>query len=226
LNKIIQSIIKMRHFYNHRPISVRYGIDGILTLGAISLVGNNNNLFAQRLGAGDFHLSMLQFMPQMMNLVLLIPAGLIIDSMGNKRRMLSWALIAAGILFATAGSTAFIPVNAVYFFLIFIAVATASVTIMNLSWQAFFPEVVAEDENPNDSNANNIQAENRNSVLTFRARMTMFVSLIVPLAVGVILTSIPSYDGKIAAHQTFYILAAVLLIYNSFHFRKPYLHYL
>jgi hypothetical protein len=50
--------------------------------------------------------------------------------------------------------------------------------------------------------------------------MTMIVSLVVPLAVGVILTSIPSHEGKIAAHQAFYVLAAVMLVYNAFHFKK------
>jgi len=50
--------------------------------------------------------------------------------------------------------------------------------------------------------------------------MTMIVQLIAPLAVGAILTAISSNSGKIAAHQLFYILAAVMLITNAFHIRK------
>jgi len=50
--------------------------------------------------------------------------------------------------------------------------------------------------------------------------MTMIVSLFAPLAIGAILTAIPSDGGKIITHQVFYVLAAVLLIINALHFRK------
>ena len=204
--KIKQAITKGRAFVRNQPLSVRYGIDGILITGGVALAVNNNNLFAQRLGAGDFHLSMLQFLPQIIMLFLLIPAGIFTDSLKNKRIMIIGALISMGLFFALAGGSAFIPVHTVYFFLVFLALANVSVGMFNLSWQAYFPEVVSE--------------ENRNNVLTFRARMTMFINVVIPLAVGMILTAIPSHDGKIAAHQVFYMLAAVLLVSNALHFRK------
>jgi len=189
------------------PQSVTYGIDGILVAGALSIVANNNNLFAQRLGATDFQLSMLQFLPAILTFFLLIPAGLMADSLKNKRRMMTLALILAGAFFAVVSFSPFLPVHNVYFFLTFLALALVSANGMyNLAWQAFFPEVVKE--------------ENRNKVLTFRARMTMMVSLVVPLSVGTILTAIPGYDGKIRAHQAFYVLAAVLLFANVFHIKK------
>ncbi|MCL1842905.1 MAG: MFS transporter [Defluviitaleaceae bacterium] len=216
VRKIKRAWLSGRSFVRSQPISVKYGIDGVLTLGAVSVVANNNNLFAQRLGAGDFHLSMLQFLPQMLNLFLLIPAGLLIDNLANKRRMLSAALMIAGVFFALAGGAAFLPVHSVYFFLVFLALANVSVGITNLTWQSYFPEVVPEGE---DAWASGVK-ESRNAVLTFRARMTMIVSLVVPLSVGAILTSIQSDGGKIAAHQGFYILAAVMLLSNALHFRK------
>ncbi|MCL2217013.1 MAG: MFS transporter [Defluviitaleaceae bacterium] len=208
--KLKQSINKGRAFVRNQPLSVRYGIDGILITGGVGLAVNNNNLFAQRLGAGDFHLSMLQFLPQILMLFLLIPAGLMADSLKNKRVMITAALVFSGLFFALAGGAAFIPLRTVYFVLIFLALANVSVGMYNLSWQGFFPEVVSEAPD---------SRENRNSVLTFRAKMTMFVNLVIPLAVGAILTAIPGHDGKIAAHQAFYGLAAVMLVANAFHFR-------
>jgi len=214
LRRFSIAVRNARSFIQTQPITVKYGIDGILTLGAVSMAANNNNLFAQRLGANDFQLSMLQFMPQMLSLLLLIPMGLFADSLSNKRRMLTVALVMAGVFYATAGSAAFLPVHMVYFFIGFLSLATVSVGMYNLSWQSYFPEVI-----PEGAWIEGVR-ENRNNVLTFRARMTMIVSLVVPLSVGAILTAIVSDEGKIAAHQVFYVIAAVMLISNAIHFRK------
>ncbi|MCL2841635.1 MAG: MFS transporter [Defluviitaleaceae bacterium] len=202
---------KGRTFIIRQPLSVRYGIDGILVTGGLSLAANNNNLFAQRLGAGDFHLAMLQFLPQIIMLFLLIPSGILADSLKNKRVMVVIALVCSGIFFALAGGAAFIPLHTIYFFLVFLAIANISNGMYNLSWQGYFPEVVS---------ANPEAHENRNNVLTFRARMVMIVNFSVPLVVGVILTAITSHEGKVAAHQAFYGLAAVMYFSNAFHFRK------
>ena len=196
-----------RQFVKNNPLSINYGIDGLLVLGAASIASNNNNLFAQRLGAGDFHLSMVQALPPLVNLFLLIPIGLLIDSLVNKRRVVSICLLMSGIFFAIVSMSAFIPIHAVYFFLLFLALANISMGGMfNLAWQAFFPEAVEEKE--------------RNNVLTFRARMTMIVSLVFPLIVGFILVRIPSDEGKIVAHQIFYVIVVALLFANLIHFRK------
>jgi len=199
-----------RSFIETHPLSTNYGIDGLLVLGGVSIAANNSNLFAQRLGAGDFHLSMLQFLPHIINLFLLIPVGMMVDSLTNKRRIVSILLVIAGLFFAMAGMSAFVPIHAVYFFIIVVGLANVSIGgLFNMTWQAFFPEAVSEEGH-----------ENRNAVLTFRARMTMIVSLIAPLTVGFVLTRIPSEGGKIIAHQVFYLIAAVLLVLNSLHFRK------
>jgi len=205
--KLKHAVYSGRSFIKTQPLSVNYGIDGLLIMGAMGIAGNNNNLFLQRLGAGDFHLTMLQFIPQILVFFMLIPIGIFADSLRNKRIMMSAALVASGIFFMIAGLSAFIPVYAVYVFLIFLSLANASTFgFYNLSWQAFFPEAVPEWK--------------RNDVLTFRARMTMLVQLVVPLLVGGILTAIASDEGKIAAHQVFYVVAAVFVISNAFHVRR------
>ena len=197
---------RIKSFTTNNPTAANYAIDGILALGAMNLAANNNNLFAQRLGAGDFHLAMLQFLPQILNLFLLIPAGLFVDSLANKRRMLSAALVAAAVFFLAGAAAGFTTVGPLFFFLAFLALANAALMLYNISWQGYFPEVVAEGR--------------RNSVLTLRARMGILVSLVIPLISGGVLAAIPSDSGKIIAHQVFYCVVAVMLIYNAAHLRK------
>jgi len=200
-------ILHGRHFIKTQPSSINYGIDGLLVVGAMAIAANNNNLFATRLGATADQLAMLHFFPSIFALVLLIPAGIFADSLRNKRRMISIMLVLAAFFFVVVSTSAFVPIHTVSFFLIFFALAAVSVNgLYNLAWQAFFPEAVPEKE--------------RNTVLTFRARMTMIVSLVAPLAIGGILLSVPSDGGKIITHQIFYLLAAVLLAVNALHFKK------
>jgi len=208
--KILSYPARIKSFTTNNPTAANYAIDGILALGAMNLAANNNNLFAQRLGAGDFHLAMLQFLPQLLNLFLLIPAGLFVDSLVNKRRMLSAALVGAAVFFLAGAAAGFIIgfdiVQPLFFFLAFLALANASLMLYNISWQGYFPEVVVEGR--------------RNSVLTLRARMGILVSLVIPLISGGVLAAIPSESGKIIAHQVFYCIVAVMLIFNAAHLRK------
>ena len=199
-------ILRARAFSTSHPLTVKYSVDGLLIMGAISLAVNNHSIFALRLGAGDFHLSMLQFLPQILNMLILIPAGLFADSLINKRRMLSGALFGAAFFFVLAGLSAFVQVHTVYFFLGFVALANVSIAMYNLSWQAFFPEVVDETQ--------------RNTVLTFRARVTMLVSVFMPLISGGVLASVASESGKIIVHQIFYILVGTMLVANAIFLRR------
>ena len=203
---ITRYLARLKSFTTNNPTATNYAIDGILVFGALNLAGNNNNLFAQRLGAGDFHLTMLQFMPQMLNLFLLIPVGLLVDSLANKRRMLSGALMVTAVFFLAGAAAGFSTLQPLFFFLAFLALANTSFMLYNISWQGFFPEVVSEGR--------------RNSVLTLRARMGILISLVIPLISGGVLAAIPSEEGKIIAHQFFYGVVAVMLIYNAFHLRK------
>ena len=193
-----------------QPMTMRYGIDGLLAMGALSLANNNNNLFALRLGADEFQLSMLQFLPQSLYLLLLIPAGFLIDSLRNKRLILSIALFVSGIFYLIVSSSPLWSAHNVYFFLASIALASTGFNISSLTWQAYFPEAVKETE--------------RNGVLTFRTIMTTIVALAVPLIVGGVLAAMPSNSKKIIIHQSSYIIATILLIINALYVRriKPY----
>ena len=207
MKKIRDFIAHGRHFVKTQPLSMSYGMDGLLVLGAMSFASNTNNLFATRLGATPDQLALLHLIPSVLALILLIPAGVFADSLRNKRRMITVSLFLAAAFFLVVSTSAFVPVYSVYYFLIFAALAMVSVNgLYNLAWQAFFPEAVPEAE--------------RNTVLTFRARMTMFVQMVLPLAIGAILVAVPTYAGKIRTHQIFFLCSALLLVVNAIHFKK------
>ena len=203
---IARYFAQIKSFSTHNPVASHYAIDGLLVVGAINLAASNNNIFAQRLGAGDFHLSMLQFLPHTINLLILIPVGLFTDSLRNKGRMLTCGLLASSFFFLLVAGTGFVNTQPLYLFLIFLAMANASITLYNIGWMGFFPEVVDEGR--------------RNIVMTLRTRMSVLASLIMPLASGGILAAIPSEEGKIIAHQVFYVIVSLLLISNVLQMRK------
>jgi hypothetical protein len=149
-------------------------------------------------------------------MLILIPGGLFAGSLHNKRRIVIGALItgAFGFLLCALSpylrlinpESDFFPRYSIYFFLIFLSLTVGSMAIYNISWQSFFPEVV-------DINA-------RNRVLTMRTHADVFVSLPLPLLVGVILIQAVTDKGKITVHQCFYLCAALFLVIAAINYRS------
>jgi len=198
------------------PVAMRYAMDGLLAALAVNIASNNNNLFALRLGAGDYQLSLVQFLPQLFTMLILIPGGLFTGSLHNKRRIIIGALITGAIgyllcalsplfKFANAGNE-FNPTYSIYFFLAFLALAAGAIATYNISWQSFFPEVV--------------DIQKRNHVLTMRSHMDVFISIPLPLLVGAILLHTAAGRGKIIVHQSFYLCAALFLVLAAINYRR------
>jgi MFS family permease len=206
---------RIKKIASTNPVDTRYAIDGLLAALAVNIAANNNNLFALRLGAGDYQLSLVQFLPQIFTMLILIPAGLLAGSLYNKRRMIISALVtgAAGYLlcavspfFGFALPQKIESSYSVYFFLGFLALAAGSIATYNISWQSFFPEVVSPHE--------------RNRVLTVRSHMDVFISIPLPLLVGTVLLQTAAVRGKIIIHQFFYLFAALFLVLAALNYRR------
>jgi MFS family permease len=199
-------------FLRTNPTAARYAMDGLLVAAAMYIVGNNNNLFATRLGAGDYQLSLIQFMPHVVNLIILIPGGLMTDTLHNKRKMVTGTLLLSAFLYMLIGFAPFLPFlsglsdGILNTFILLLSLATGGMTLFNLSWQSFFPEVVA--------------VEARNRVLTLRTQVFVFIGVVAPLATGAVLAVIPSTGGKILAHQSFFFAAALILVACALNFGK------
>lgn len=192
--------------FRYSPVAIRYAMDGLLITAGINIAANNNNLFASRLGADDYQLSMLQFLPQVVNLLILIPGGLVTDSLRNKRRMIIGSLLASAVFYALIGFSAFLVQSPLMIFVWLLSAATGAVMLYSISWQSYFPEVV--------------EMSARNSVLTLRTQVSVFVGMFMPLLTGVVLSAIASNGGKVLAHQFFYLSASALMLFAAYNFRK------
>jgi len=209
-------VTRIKNFAASKPVAMRYAMDGLFAALAVNIATNNNNLFAMRLGAGEYQLSLVQFLPQIFTMLILIPGGLFAGSLHNKRRIIIGALVtsAVGYLlcalspffkFADSGSE-IVPEYSIYFFLVFLALAVGATATYNISWQSFLPEVV--------------ELRERNYVLTKRSHMDVFISIPLPLLVGTILLHTQAGRGKITVHQCFYFFAALSLVLAALNYRK------
>lgn len=176
--------------------------EGILITLINNLVNSHNNLYAIRLGAGDFELGLVTMLPQLIGMLVLIPGGILTDVLKDKRDMVTSALFAVACIYVLIG---FVPMLGSYRLMSYIAllaISSAPMTIYNVSWQAYFSDVV----HPNG----------RNRVLAVRTSLSFLIGISITLLAGALLSSASSNAEKIRLHQVFLWLAAALLLIQIF----------
>jgi len=175
-----------------------FALEGMLITLVNNLVGSNNNLFATRLGASDFQLSLLTTIPQLVGLTVLIPGGLLTDRLKNKRSMVMVSLLILTVFYALIGCVPMLPANRFAAFLILLAASVGPMTIYNVSWQAYFSDMVNANE--------------QNRIFTYRTALTFVIGIIVPLVSGSLLAAANTNDDKIRLHQIYLWIGAALLL--------------
>ena len=200
----------MASLYNkltgNSPVEARYAADGLLAVSAVNIANNNFGLFAVRLGASDFQLSLVHFLPHIFTLLVLIPGGLFMDSLQNKKRIVIVMISIVMLGYFLCGISPFAGTYSIQFFLGSLAFTGSMAALYNISWQTFFPGVVS--------------LEKRNHVLTLRTRVSLIISMIIPVLIGIILTNINEVNNKITAHQVFFLSAVLLFFLAAMNFRK------
>lgn len=179
-----------------------FTFEGILITLINNLVGSHNNLYAIRLGAGDYELGLVTMLPQLVGMAILIPGGILTDILKNKRSMVTSALLAVAFVYVLIG---FVPALGSYkltSFLALLALSSAPMTIYNVSWQAYFSDVV----HPNG----------RNSILALRSSLSFLIGISITLTGGALLSSASTNSEKIRLHQIFLWTAALLLLVQIF----------
>ncbi|MBQ9767670.1 MAG: MFS transporter [Lachnospiraceae bacterium] len=179
-------------------ILLLFTLEGMLITLVNNLVGNNNNLFATRLGANDLQLSLLTTIPQLVGLMVLIPGGILTDRMKNKRNMVMVSLSILAMFYGLIGCVPMLPANRFTAFLILFAASVGPMTIYNVSWQAYFSDMVNTKE--------------QNHIITYRTALTFVIGIIVPLVSGSLLAAANTNDGKIRLHQIYFWIGAALLL--------------
>ena len=179
-------------------ILLLFTLEGMLITLVNNLVGNNNNLFATRLGANDLQLSLLTTIPQLVGLMVLIPGGILTDRMKNKRSMVRGSLLMLTMFYALIGCVPMLHTNQFTAFLILLAASVGPMTIYNVSWQAYFSDMINKEE--------------QNHIMTYRTALTFVIGIIIPLVSGSLLASANTNAGKIRLHQTYFWIGAALLL--------------
>jgi MFS family permease len=180
--------------------------EGILITLINNLVSSHNNLYATRLGAGDYELGLVTMLPQLVGMAVLIPGGILTDVLKNKRDMVITALFAVACVYIMIG---FVPALGSYrlgAFLSLLALSSAPMTIYNVSWQAYFSDVV----HPNG----------RNGILAVRSALSFLIGITISLTGGALLSSASSNTDKIRLHQIFLWSAAALLLLQIYVLKK------
>lgn len=180
--------------------------EGILITLINNLVSSHNNLFATRLGAGDYELGLVTMLPQLVGMAVLIPGGILTDILKNKRDMVTSALFAVACVYIVIGFVPTLGSFRLRAFLALLAISSAPMTIYNVSWQAYFSDVV----HPNG----------RNGILAVRSSLSFLVGITITLTCGALLSSASSNADKIRLHQTFLWVAAALLLLQIFILRR------
>ncbi|MDR0465429.1 MAG: MFS transporter [Treponema sp.] len=188
------------------PVEARYAADGLLAVSAVNIANTNFGLFAVRLGASDFQLSLVHFFPHIFTLMVLIPGGLFMDSLQNKKRIVIVMIFFVIFGYFLCGISPLAGSYSIQFFLGSLAFTGSMAALYNISWQTFFPGVVSP--------------EKRNLVLTLRTRVSLIINMIIPVLTGVILTNIREINNKIIAHQAFFFSAVLLFFLAALNFRK------
>lgn len=178
--------------------AVLFTLEGIFLSITNNIIINNNNLYATRLGASNFQISLVTSLPQLVGMIALIPGGMITDRMRNKRKMVITTLFLVAIVYASIGFVPLLPQHQVIAFLGLLALSAGPMTLYNASWQAYFSDVVDERE--------------RNRVYAVRTRWTFAVAITVPLITGTLLVSAKTVSAKIGYHQFFFWIATLLIL--------------
>ena len=199
-------IKRLKHFISKDSMTFHYAIDGLLLTAGANLVANNNYLFASQLGASDFQLSLFQFLPQIVNFLVLIPGGIIIDSFRNKKRIVMIMLVVTAALYTLIGLMPIIFKLPLYPIILTLSVSAGMLMFHNLAWQSCFLDVVDVKE--------------RNRLLTPRTQMCVLAGMIVPLVSGAILTLIKSGGLKVIMYQSFFMFSALMFILSAYNSRK------
>ena len=183
-----------------------YMLEGISCTLAFNIVSNNNLLFMLRLGASDYNLGMIHLVPQALNMLILLPGGIIADSLSNKKNMVVISVGLMAFFYIVTMFSPYLGAMGIVWFLAGLSLSSGMFTLYNISWQSFFPEVIPPRE--------------RNRTLTVRATWRLIPAILIPLITGFILASINENGAKISAHQSFYMVSAFFAAVQIFILRK------
>lgn len=177
---------------------ILFALEGVLFTLINNLVNNNNYLFATRLGATNFQLSLVVALPQIVSMLILLPGGILTDRMHNKKRMVILSLSLLASVYVALGFVPMLGDYSLAAFLVLLAISVGPMTMYNTSWQAYFSDVVP--------------IKNRNKTFTLRTKWAFLINVAAPLLTGALLALAATNSSKLRLHQSFFWISCILIV--------------
>jgi len=168
-------------------------MEGVALTVILSLCNNYFLMFAKRMGAQNIHIALLNSIPPLVAILVLIPCGIIIEKMKDKK-LVTCALIGINsIFYLIIALIPFIPQQIkLTVYIIVIGVMNWPGSLYVTSWQSFFSD--------------NFSGDTANKIYSLRSKYSTLVGLITVLIAGYILSALPKSDGdRIIIYQCFFI---------------------
>ena len=200
-----KTAVHNRIYYMKKMFGTNAGVyvyEGIVCSLGLNLVLNNNYLFLTRMGASDYQLSFIQMTPHLLNMIILIPIGIVADSLSSKKKMVMFSLAMIAVFYMAAMTAPYLGDLKIVWFIVMCSVSAGMFTMYSVSWQSFFSEAVPVSE--------------RNRTLSARQRWRMVPGMLVPVISGAVLSFLPAVESKIKAHQTFFVISAAVTVSQIF----------
>ena len=179
-------------------------LEGIVFTTALNLYNPFIQMFAKRMGAGDIHVALLNSMPPLMAILVLVPCGIFIDRLEDKKRATCILILLNGVFYLLIASVPFFPdTYRVVLYVVLIGLMNWPGSLYGTTWQSFFVET--------------FKGAQARLVYSLRSKYGAFFGLITVLLTGLILTKIPTNDAeRLVIYQLFYVACFILAILQAF----------
>jgi len=153
-------------------------------------------LFAiQALGASNQQIGLINSLPQIMNLIAMIPGAILINRLLTKKNFVAKSLFAARFFLLIIALIPFIPgVNQAWLLVMAVALMGLPVSLANLSWQSFIGDLIPQEQ--------------RSSFFGKRNRYNTIAAMLSILSVGTILSLFDKSNPL--PYQVFFFIAFLM----------------
>lgn len=165
-------------------------------------------MFAKRMGAGDFHIAMLNSLPPLIAVFVLIPCSILIEKANRKKSITSLMILLNSIFYAIIAFVPFIPGQIkIIVYIVLIGFMNWPGSLYVTTWQSFFADIFS--------------GSNANHVYSLRSKYSAFFGLLAALFSGLILTEIPKNDSqRLFIYQAFYIACFAITLLQLYFLSK------
>lgn len=199
-------ISRYKHLNQTSRNALFFTFEGAVGAIILNLANPFFSMFARRMGADDYQIGLISSLPALVGILALIPGSLLVNKSENKKRIVAFLILLFGIMYPLAALTPFLGKFKVPLFITVIALMNWPFSVFNISWQAFFSDVMHA---------------RFNASFTRRTQVATVVGTTTSLTAGLLLSYIPKNDSeRIFMYQLFFFLSFLLALLQSWLLKK------